>query len=291
MHGREYDRPMLSTPQPIPGVLARPSGLLEGPTELGGGSIAFSDVIAGGIYRLDAGGGLTELLAKRRGIGGLARHRNGGLVATGRSLIHVDAGSGATREVLEIDDSAGFNDLAAAPGGVLIAGVLRYRPLAGEPERPGLVVRVATAGEYEVIADDVMWPNGIAVDGGRGRIYVADFARRRVLVYALGETGIAGEPFCASPQGSADGVALDAEGGLWVALGDGGGIARFTSGGELDRVLDVPARFVSSLCFAGPELRSVYVTTADNLTEPENGGCVFVAESELPGMPVFECDT
>src|SRR5262249_8619550 len=135
-----------------------------------------------------------------------------------------------------------------------------------------------------VLAEDVVWPNGIAVDAERKWVYVADYARRHVLVYPLGGSEGDGDVFCRSPRGAADGLALDADGGLWLALGEGAGIARFSIDGELDQIFDVPARFVSSLCFAGPERRTVYITTADSLAKPDNGGCMFVAESEVAGM-------
>jgi sugar lactone lactonase YvrE len=56
----------------------------------------------------------------------------------------------------------------------------------------------------------------------------------------------------------------------------------------VDAIVDVPARFVSSLCFAGPELDEVFITTADNLATPETGGTLFRARAEVPGAAVPE---
>jgi len=77
------------------------------------------------------------------------------------------------------------------------------------------------------------------------RLYACDYARRHVLTMERDGTGPA--VFCESPRGAADGLAVDVEGGVWIALGDGGGVARFTPGGELDVVVDVPADFVLAL--------------------------------------------
>ena len=82
------------------------------------------------------------------------------------------------------------------------------------------------------------------------------------------------EVFCASPRGAADGLAVDVEGGVWIALGDGGGIARFDAGGALDTIVDVPAGFVSSLAFSGTD---VLVTTI---------GTLFRGRSDVAGLPV-----
>ena len=83
--------------------------------------------------------------------------------------------------------------------------------------------------------------------------------------------------FARSPAGSADGLAVDEQGGVWVATGEAGGLARFAPDGSLDRTVDVPAEFVSSLCFGGDDLRDVYVTTI---------GALFRGRSDVPGLPL-----
>jgi gluconolactonase len=70
---------------------------------------------------------------------------------------------------------------------------------------------------------------------------------------------------------------MDAEGGVWVALGGGGGVGRFSPGGELEQVLDVPADFVSSLCFGGQDGRELFVTTT---------GTLFRARVDVAGLPL-----
>jgi sugar lactone lactonase YvrE len=81
-------------------------------------------------------------------------------------------------------------------------------------------------------------------------------------------------------------LAVDRDGGVWVALGEGGGIARFLADGELDEVATLPASFVSSLCFGGPDMRDVLITTADNHVHPELGGTLLRARSRIPGLPI-----
>ena len=166
----------------------------------------------------------------------------------------------------------------------LLAGVLRYRPLAGEDPRPGQLLAVGADGDVEVLTEDVVWPNGIGVSPDGRTIYLSDYERAAVL--AVPREGGVANAFCRSPRGSADGLALDRDGGVWVALGEGGGIARFLPDGELDEVVTLPASFVSSLCFGGPDMRDVLVTTADNHIEPELGGTLLRARSEIAGLAV-----
>jgi sugar lactone lactonase YvrE len=76
-------------------------------------------------------------------------------------------------------------------------------------------------------------------------------------------------------------------GGVWVALGEGGGLARLRADGGLDEVIPLPAGFVSSLCFGGPDRKEVLITTADNEVEPELGGTLLRARSEVAGLEVY----
>ena len=98
-------------------------------------------------------------------------------------------------------------------------------------------------------------------------MYACDYSHAAVLA---GD----GEVFARSPAGSADGLAVDEQGGVWVATGEAGAIARFAADGSLDRTVDVPAEFVSSLCFGGDDLRDVYVTTI---------GALFRGRCDVPG--------
>jgi D-xylonolactonase len=73
---------------------------------------------------------------------------------------------------------------------------------------------------------------------------------------------------------------------VWVALGEGGGVARFHPDGCLDEVVALPAGFVSSLSFGGTDMRDVLITTADNRVDPQLGGTLLSARSEVAGLPV-----
>jgi sugar lactone lactonase YvrE len=69
-------------------VLAHGYGLAEGPCPAPDGSIFFSDVM-GGVYRWADGEGVSTVVPSRRGVGGIALHVDGGLLVTGRELLHV----------------------------------------------------------------------------------------------------------------------------------------------------------------------------------------------------------
>jgi sugar lactone lactonase YvrE len=279
------DRPLasLSTPTPLPSVTERQHGLLEAPRPCDDGSLLYSDVLGGGVYRVPADGSEepATVLPKRRGIGGLVPHRDGGIVVTGRTVVHVDGDR--QRELLALDGVTGFNDVATDSTGRLLAGALRFSPFAGEEPVPTEIWRIDGPGAATVVAEGIDWPNGIGVSPDGSTTYVSDTSNGVVLAFAEGST--TGDVFAKVGSGAVDGLAVDEEGGVWVALGDAG-VVRFHGDGRLDGFAEIPAGFVSSLCFGGPDRRDVFVTTADNRVAPEKGGTVFHARSEIAGLAV-----
>ncbi len=257
--------------EPLPSVRVQQHGLLEGPRVDADGTVTYSDVLGGGVYRTQGVLPPETVVPKRRGIGGLVPHRDGGLVVTGRTVQHVDGD--AARDLLAVDGVHGFNDLTATPAGDVLAGALRFSPFSGEQAVPGEVWRIGAGGETEVFAEGVDWPNGIGVSQDGARVYVSDTAKGIVHVFENGSAAT----FAPAPRGVPDGLAVDAAGGVWVALGNGG-IVRFDSAGELDELIDGPASFVSSVTFGGADGRLLYATTAD--------GDIFRAPTEVAGLPV-----
>jgi gluconolactonase len=236
-------------------VLATGYELVEAPRADEQGRVWFTDVLGGGVYRWDDGA-VETMVAKRRGVGGLVLHRDGGAVIGGRDIRHV-AADGTQRLLLETPAGVtGFNDLCATPTGGIVAGGLRFRPFGGEEPVPGGFWRLeAGAPAPTEVLTGISWPNGcgfsgdalLACDYHTGTVHVVDAAGAR--------------PFATSPSGEADGLAVDAEGGVWVATGSAGGLARFSPGGALDLVLDGLAEFVTSVAFSA-DGTTLYVTTA-----------------------------
>jgi sugar lactone lactonase YvrE len=153
---------VLSAAEPVAAVLERPHTLLEGPRIAADGTLVYSDVIAGGLWACDPAGEIVELLGKRRGIGGVLAHAEGGWVISGRSIVHL-LSDGSQRELLSDPDVPGYNDLGVTPAGDLLIGELRYLPMAGEEPREGRLLMLTDGGRLEVLSEEVLWPNGIGV--------------------------------------------------------------------------------------------------------------------------------
>lgn len=254
--------------------------LVEGPRDDGQGGVLFSDVVGGGVWRWTGGKRAAAVVEGRRGIGGLVAHARGGIVVTGRDVVVV-GGRGDDRELLAARSGMkAFNDLVTADDGALLVGALRFRPMAGEEPVPGEVWRVPPrrGGEPAILLEGVVWPNGIGLCPAGATVYVSDFHDGDVLACAADGSGR--RVFARVPDGAPDGLAVDADGDVWVALGPGGGIARFTPDGDLRERHDVPgAEFVSSVAFAGAD--DLLVATAGALLRARGVG--------VQGRPVPAC--
>ncbi|MFG1794793.1 SMP-30/gluconolactonase/LRE family protein [Nocardia sp. NPDC049149] len=251
----------------MPTELYSTTGLLEAPLVQSDGGVLFSNVTGGGVFR-HHDGETTTAVDRRRGVGGLAQHADGGLIVTGRDLVYADAG--VLHTVLTVDGATGFNDVAVGPDGSLYVGVLRHRPQQGESAIPSEVLRIDPTGAVTTAAADIRWPNGIGFSPDHRTLYVCEYAESRILAVQDGHTRV----FATAPTGECDGLAVDAEGGVWVALGSGSAVARFTAAGTLHKTITLPDGFASSVALHDTTL---YITTSGRLLSEK---------VDIPGLPV-----
>src|SRR2546428_237699 len=242
-------------------TLASGYGLVEAPRVDGAGNLYFSDAIDGGVYRRAPDGAMSIVVPKRRGVGGLALHADGGVVISGRDVSHVR--DGKTRILLAVEGVLGFNDLTTDAAGHVFVGSLRSPALQSENRVPGELWRIEGAGRAVEVYRDVAFANGVGFSPDGRTIYHSSYSEGLVLTHDLADDGrgVNRRVFARVPRGNPDGLAVDEAGGVWVALGSGGGIARFRPDGGLEHVLAVPPPFVAGLCFRGAGPRDLYGTT------------------------------
>jgi gluconolactonase len=238
--------------------------LLEAP-RVDARGVWFSDIMDGGIRRLRPDGGMDLWLPDRRFIGGLAFNDDGRVICGGMGgLAWLDPETGASGVLLDRiagQPIPGVNDICAAPDGGLFFGIVDQPAIAEcRPLGPSTIHHLDTAGRVRKV-HAAAFANGLAVSPDGRRLFVSD-SSVGVFIYdlPLGE----GEPkgTLLAPLEDGDGLALDAEGGVWVARILGGALTRLTPDGVADRQVPVPGGHVTSLCFGGADLRDVYVTTA-----------------------------
>jgi D-xylonolactonase len=267
-------------------TLAWGYSLIEGPRAAPDGSLYFSDVHNGGVRRLGPDGTTEVVVPKRRGVGGISLHADGGLVISGRNVCHVH--DGTTRVLYERDDVGGFNDLFVDKQGRVYVGSLRDDPFGAGPDRKtGDAYRIDAEGQGVTLYTGVGLSNGIGFSPDDRRLYHVDSAASAVLVHEVDDVGdvddASGETFTRLDKGTPDGLAVDSDGGVWIAVYGEGGVSRFNPDGSFDRHVSVPATAVTSLCFAGERRDELIVVTADNTDDPSRGGTIFRVSADEVG--------
>ncbi len=144
------------------------------------------------------------------------------------------------------------------------------------------------------VIDRVTVSNGIEWSPDGSLAYYVDSTTRRIDMFdwrastglrtrrTFAATGDVGEP---------DGLTVDAEGGVWVAMWGGSAVHRYSPSGQLSEVIRVPASQVSAVAFGGENLDQLYITTSRKGlgSDAEVGaGALFVADPGVRGMPVRE---
>jgi gluconolactonase len=260
-------------------------GLIEGPRAEPSGGVYFSDVHQGGIRRWNPDGTVDLIVPKRRGVGGIALHADGGLVLSGRNVCHVR--NGETRIVYERADVGGFNDLFTDSQGRVYVGSLRDDPFTVQANRrSGDCYRIDTTGEVETLYTDVGLSNGIGFSPDGRILYHSDSAIRSVVAHDVDENGdlvTGSRRIFTKLRATPDGLAVDTDGGVWVAAYGEGAAIRFNPDGTEDRRVEVPATAVTSLCFYGDDLDELIVVTADNTEDESKGGTMFRVTADVVG--------
>jgi len=135
--------------------------------------------------------------------------------------------------------------------------------------------------------------NGIGWSPDGRRCYYIDSARRRVDVYPFDAASShpLGERETLAEVGSVpDGLAVDSEGCIWVALCGGWEVHRFTPSGRLDRVVRLPGSLVTTCCFGGHDLSTLFIAVSahgldDSSLSTEKAGYIFALDPGVQGLP------
>ncbi|MFG2488658.1 SMP-30/gluconolactonase/LRE family protein [Streptomyces virginiae] len=287
---------------PVPGRLA------EGPVwHAGRGDLLWVDITAGLVHRAplvarDDDSGLPDLgdrttVSLDRPVGAVALRASGGLLAAaGTSFLRVDETGVATEFATPVVPDDGtprrFNDAKCDPSGRLLAGTMAYDATPGA----GTLYRLDPDGTVTTVLSPVTISNGLGWSPDGRLLYYADSPTCRVDVFDHDPvTGaLSGRrPFAdTGPAGMPDGLAVDTEGRVWVAVWGAGQVRAYTPDGALHAVVTVPASQVSSCAFAGPDLDLLIITTAaDGLTAAQlaaepHAGRLFICRPGATGLPV-----
>ncbi len=223
--------------------------------------------------------------------------RGGGVVlADARGFVLLDADLAVERRLPELWDDPGvrMNEGGADPAGNFWCGSMAYDQTAGA----GALYRLAPDLTATKEVDGVTVSNGLGFSPDGTRAYYVDTPTRRVDVFdheggTLRNRRTAVE--VVDGPGSPDGLTVDAEGCLWVALFGGSAVHRYSPDGTLLAVVPLPVAQVTACTFGGPDLDRLYVTTsregldeADRAAQPLAGALFAVDVAGVRGLPALE---
>ncbi|MGY0390595.1 SMP-30/gluconolactonase/LRE family protein [Nocardioides sp. WG-D5] len=185
-----------------------------------------------------------------------------------------------------------LNDATTDPCGRLLVGSLRM----DGPSATECLFQVDTDGSVRTLDDDLTLSNGLAWSSAGDRLFSVDTLRRCVYVRDYdADSGTAGtrRVHLELEHGFPDGIAVDADDHLWVAIWGGGAVHRYDPTGELVQRVRVPAPHTSCVAFAGSDLRTLVITTAraelsdGQLAAWPLSGSILTLRVRTRGLPVW----
>ncbi|MDP7737566.1 SMP-30/gluconolactonase/LRE family protein [Mycobacterium paragordonae] len=223
------------------------------------GLLWFSDMLGEAVHTCDLRGSLTTLPLPGRTPSGLGFRPDGSLLIV----------SAEDRQVLRYDGEtvsavADLSDLVPASLGDMVIDDLGRAYIGSQAFDGGTIVRLDTDDTATVVATDLDFPNGMVITADRGTLIVAESMGRRLTAYAIGKDGELTDrrPFADNLDGPPDGIALDARGGVWVAMTLAHQFERITEGGEVTDRIDIGDRVAIACTLGGPERRTLFLLSS-----------------------------
>lgn len=255
------------------------------------GAVWFSDMHDHRVLRLAPGGEPETVAAVPECPSGLGFLPDGTPLVVSqhdRRLLRIE--DGETRQHADLSDLAEWhcNDLFVDAAGRAYVGNYGDASAPPDPPHPTVLILVEPDGAARVVAEDLWFPNGIAVTPDGSTLLVAETRSvpGRLTAFDVDIDGnLSGRRTLAEFEGGfPDGIAIDAEGAAWVAFPFGDELVRVTAGGEIDQRLAFPSPYAVAL--GGPGGRELFVATAP-AWEPEEAvrlraGAVHRLDFEAP---------
>lgn len=257
------------------------------------GQVWFVDIKGRRIHRCDADGSQQRSWEAPGQVSFIVRATDGSMVCSlDDGLYRFSEETGAFLSLLAVEaDLPGnrFND-----GHVDAHGALWFGSMDDAEERPTGALYRFDGSAAERKDDGYIITNGPALSPDSRTLYHTDTLEKRTYAFDRAEDGSLSNkrPFVELKDGGyPDGMAVDAEGCVWIATFGGWRIDRFDAAGRKVGEVRFPCANVTKLAFGGEDLRTVYATTArkglssEALAAQPLAGGLFSFRVETPGLP------
>ncbi|MDM5201275.1 SMP-30/gluconolactonase/LRE family protein [Fictibacillus enclensis] len=266
------------------------------------GKLYWVNILGKSIQSFDPRSGETKTFEIDQYPGTLALKEDGGFVlAAQQGFFHLELNEDGTSNLKKIADPEEhlpgnrFNDGKCDPRGRFLAGTLSLK----EDKGAGSLYRLNLDGTVDVLMSDLTISNGMAWSDDGTVFYFIDTPTMQVKAYSYNlDIGEVGEGRVVKDftdeLGAPDGMTIDDEGMLWVALYGGWGVVQIDpADGKVLQKIDVPASNVTCCAFGGENLDELYITTArqqlsdNDLKEQPHAGGLFRYRPGVKGRPSF----
>ncbi len=263
----------------------------------GWGGLRWVDMLAGDVLSLAGDATVT-----RDHVGEVAavirpRGPAGAVLALKNSFAVTDGSLSEARILATVPEQpthVRLNEGGCDPDGRFYCGSMAY----DESPDAGRVYRLDPDGAVQIVLPKVTTSNGFDFSPDGRLAYYIDTATHRVDVFDYdAESGLTNRrPFVSVPaeHGNPDGLVVDAEGGVWVALFDGCAVRRYDPAGRQDGIVELPVKGVTAATFGGAELDTLFITTSQiraDLDAQPASGTSFVARPGVKGRPALSFGT
>jgi sugar lactone lactonase YvrE len=246
------------------------------------GGLRWVDMLAGDVVSLGAAGDIDRQHVGKVAAALRPRRTGGMVVATEHDFVVVEETARVVATPV-VDAEVRFNDGGCDPEGNFYCGTMRY----DESPGGGTLYRLTPDYAVDVVLRDVTISNGLAWTPDGSKAYYVDTATNRIDVFDHDLRNR--RPFVeiAAEDGSPDGLTLDAEGGVWVAMWEGGAVRRYSASGQLEEVVELPTPKVTACTFGGADLDELYITTSRHgeAAPHPSAGALFRFRPGVAGLP------
>ena len=292
---------MARTPETLVDNLYFPEGPRWRAPEGGEGKLWFSDVLAGTVMTTDLAGN-TETLAEVPELpSGLGWWPDGRLVVVslgdGKLMAIGDDGSLTQVADMQALDGKPCNDMIVDAKGCSYIGSFGALdedkiPNPGNMPEFSHIILVEPDGSARIVADRMTFPNGPAISADGKTYIVAETFANRVSAFDIGDDGsLSNRRIWADIGAPTDGITLDEEGCLWVAVpyyiyGGPGGFLRLREGGEVVDRIDVDGYSSFACTLGGPDMKTLFLLMSTVLGDERHpgDGRISVVEVDVPGI-------